>query len=62
ILNKRYNKMLPTIFSSNMSIKQLVEDCGVWKKTVDRVMEMSRVVFHLEGESYRKKIRKDVDF
>ncbi len=63
ILNRRYNKKLPTIFSSNLSLQELIEERGVSPKTVDRVMEMSRVVFRLEGASYRRKLRsEDVDF
>jgi DNA replication protein DnaC len=61
VLNKRYNMKKPTIFTSNYSMKELVNDRGVMKKTVDRIMEMSTVVLKLEGTSYRRTLRNKID-
>lgn len=53
IINARYVNQKPTIFSSNESLVQLVEDCGLMKKTVDRIASMSTAKIKLEGVSYR---------
>lgn len=42
IVNKRYNEMLPTIFTSNLSIADLAERIG--DRTVSRIVEMCDVV------------------
>lgn len=55
IINKRYNKKKPTIFSSNYSIKDLVGSRNFMYKTVDRINEMSNAVIEIKGDSYRKK-------
>ena len=56
IINKRYNNQKPTVFSSNHSIRQLVEDRGLMEKTADRILEMSKDArIKLEGDSYRHK-------
>ena len=55
IINKRYNNKKPTIFSSNYSMNELIEDRGMMKKTVDRIGEMSTAMIRLSGESYRRK-------
>lgn len=55
LIDTRYKKMLPTIFTSNYSVNSLV-DYGLAKRTVDRINEMATAVFKLNGESYRKKI------
>lgn len=55
IINKRYNKQKPTIFSSNYPIKDLVATRNFMDKTVDRINEMSSLVLKIEGESYRTK-------
>lgn len=52
VVNKRYNECKPIIFSSNYSLKELIEDRGVAKKTIDRIAEMCEVL-KLNGESYR---------
>lgn len=62
IINKRYNNCKPTIFSSNYSLKELVEDRGMASKTVDRIGEMSTVYIKVEGTSYRVKKRKSAIF
>lgn len=60
IINKRYNKQKPTIFSSNYPIKDLVATRNFMDKTVDRINEMSSLVLKIEGESYRiKKVMKE---
>lgn len=61
IINKRYNKQKPTIFSSNYPIKDLVGARNFMDKTVDRINEMSSAVIEIEGESYRvKKVREEI--
>lgn len=58
IINKRYNNEKPTIFSSNYSLNELIEQRGMMEKTVDRIMEMSTAIIKLNGESYRAKNRR----
>lgn len=60
IINKRYNKKKPTIFSSNYPIKSLTGDRNFMGKTVDRIYEMSSAIIKIEGESYRVKKQNDV--
>ena len=55
IINRRYNNMKPTIFSSNYSLNELITDRGMMAKTVDRIGEMSTAMIKLTGESYRRK-------
>lgn len=55
IINKRYNKKKPTIFSSNYSIRELIEKRNFADKTVDRINGMSSAVLKIEGASYRVK-------
>ena len=63
IINKRYNNKKPTIFSSNHSLNELINERGMMSKTVDRIMEMSTAIIKVNGESYRaKNRRKDVPF
>lgn len=57
VINKRYNANKPTIFTSNYSMKELVVERGMMKKTVDRIMEMSTAIIKIEGKSYRLKKR-----
>lgn len=52
VLNKRYNEFKPIIFTSNYSLKELIEDRGVADKTIDRIAEMCEVM-RLDGKSYR---------
>ena len=49
----RYNEMLPTIFTSNYSLGDLVTECGVAARTVDRIAEMSSAVLKITGKSRR---------
>lgn len=58
VLNKRYNKKKATIFTSNYSIKDLIEERGMMTKTVDRIVEMSNLIAKVEGSSYRISGRK----
>ncbi len=61
VLNKRYNNKKPTIFTSNHSLPELINDRGFMGKTVDRITEMSNAIFKVEGESYRMKARAAVE-
>lgn len=59
ILNKRYNKNLPTIFSSNLTFDDLKKDKGLLPKTIDRIYEMTKnAVISITDDSYRKKEHK----
>lgn len=64
VLNKRYNNKKPTIFSSNHSLNELINDRGFMPKTVDRIAEMSTRIIKVEGSSYRLKNRtkKEIPF
>lgn len=53
VINSRYVNLKPTIFSSNESLVELVEKCGLMKKTVDRIAAMSTAKIELRGSSYR---------
>lgn len=55
IIDTRYKEMMPTIFSSNYSLDELLEQ-GLEQRTVDRINEMSTAVMKLTGANYRKKI------
>lgn len=58
LLNKRYNNMKPTIFTSNHSLAELVNERGLMDKTADRILEMSNAIIKIEGQSYRREKRK----
>ncbi len=58
VLNKRYNAQKPTIFTSNNSFSELVNERGMLDKSVDRIMEMSTMILKFEGQSYRREMRK----
>lgn len=60
VINKRYNSQKPTIFSSNLSIQELVEKQGIMTKTVDRVVELSNAIIEVKGDSYRF-IKRNID-
>lgn len=53
VINARYINQKSTIFSSNESLVDLVEKCGLMKKTVDRIAAMSTAKIELRGSSYR---------
>lgn len=61
VLNKRYNMQKPTIFTSNHSLVELINDRGFMDKTIDRIAEMSSAILKIEGESYRFKKRNQMD-
>ena len=52
LINRRYNEMLPTIFTSNLSIGQLAEKVG--DRIASRIVEMCDVV-PLSGDDKRLK-------
>lgn len=56
LANYRYIKNLPTLFSSNLSLEDLVRENGLSPVTADRISEMCHAVIKLEGDSYRRKI------
>ena len=56
VVNKRYNNNKPIIFTSNYSLRQLIEERGLADKTVDRINEVCEVM-KLEGNSYRKYLK-----
>ena len=58
IVNSRYIHKKSTIFSGNLSFSELIEQKGMWQKTVDRIVEMSSAIIEVKGESYRIKNRK----
>lgn len=58
VLNKRYNERKPTIFTSNNSFSELINERGMLDKSVDRIMEMSTVILKIEGQSFRRELRK----
>lgn len=57
ILNNRYNNMLPTIFSSNHSIKDMSSEFGFDKATMSRIISMSTFILKMNGEDKRVKYR-----
>lgn len=61
IVNTRYNNMLPTIYTSNCSLKQCVEEKGILKKTIDRIYE-STVQMKLDLPSYRLRKKENLYF
>ena len=62
IINKRYNSKKATIFSSNHSLNELINERGIAEKTVDRISEMtSGAVMKIEGASLRN-TKKDCIF
>ncbi len=52
VINARYIEQKPIIFTANYSLKELIEDRGMAKRTVDRIMEMCEII-KLDGTSYR---------
>jgi DNA replication protein DnaC len=52
VINKRYIDNKPVIFTSNYSLKELIADRGIAKRSVDRIMEMCECM-RLDGQSYR---------
>ena len=58
VINKRYNNNKPIIFTSNYSLRQLLEERGVADKTIDRIAEMCEVI-KIEGVSYRATAKRE---
>lgn len=58
IIDERYNNNKPIIFTSNYKISELIK-IGFHERIVSRIHEMSSVVFNINAESYRIKIRKE---
>lgn len=55
LINGRYNANKPTIFSSNYSLNELVNQRGISEQTVDRIAEMTdNAVMKITGKSRRK--------
>ena len=61
IINTRYNKMLPIIYTSNYSLKDCLENRGVLNKTIDRIFETT-VQIKLDLPSFRLKEKKNIYF
>lgn len=59
VINLRWVKKKSTIFTSNESLVELVEKCGLMRKTVDRIAAMSTAKIELRGSSYRLKEKKE---
>ncbi|MDR2074548.1 MAG: ATP-binding protein [Oscillospiraceae bacterium] len=54
LINRRYNELKSTIFSSNYSLKELVEKRGLDEAAADRIAEMTKnFVFKISGKSRR---------
>ncbi len=53
ILNNRYNNMLPTIFSSNYSLEEMVKNFAFDKGIVERIYELSTRIFEMKGPNRR---------
>lgn len=63
LINKRYNARLPTCFSSNHSINDLVNKCYLLEKTADRIYEMTKgAVMKISGKSFRTLPKGDLPF
>ncbi len=63
IIDRRYKAQKPTIFSSNLTIKELITKRGIMEKTVDRIAEMGTAILHIKDISYRLKSKpKDIPF
>ena len=52
VVNYRYNEMLPTIFTSNLSPEELENRIG--ERTVARIIEMAKVI-RMVGKNLRNK-------
>ena len=53
IIDGRYTRSKPTIFTSNYTLQQLVSERGIMVKTVDRIAEMTSRKFELIGKAVR---------
>lgn len=57
VLNARYNNVLPTLITSNLTLEELDKVSG-WKRITDRILEMCDVV-RLDGPSQRVRMAKE---
>lgn len=57
LLNSRYNKQYPTIFTSNYSIDELTTMLHFDKAIVKRITEMSTLTYLLKNDDFRKIIK-----
>lgn len=62
IINGRYIRQKPTVFTSNYTLEQLVDERGMLVKTVDRIAEMSTRKFELKGKPHRLERMESVPF
>lgn len=62
IIDGRYIGQKPTVFTSNYTLEQLVDERGMWVKTVDRIAEMSTRKFELKGKPRRLARAQDIPF
>lgn len=58
IIDGRYVRQKPTIFTSNYTLEQLVNERGILVKTVDRISEMSTRKFEMRGQPRRQRLQK----
>lgn len=54
IIDGRYVRQKPTIFTSNYTLEQLVNERGILLKTVDRISEMATRKFEMRGAPRRQ--------
>lgn len=62
IIDGRYARQKPTVFTSNYTLEQLVDERGMLMKTVDRIAEMSTRKFELKGRPRRLAQAQDIPF
>ena len=53
IIDGRYANMRPTVFTSNYTLEQLVNERGILVKTADRIASLSTRKYALRGKSHR---------
>ncbi|MEG1508873.1 MAG: ATP-binding protein [Clostridia bacterium] len=59
ILNTRYNAQLPTIFTSNFSLKELSTKLNLDDAIVDRINEMATRLIKIDGDDFRELAREN---
>ena len=62
IVDGRYIGQRPTVFTSNYTLEQLVNERGMLVKTADRIAEMSTRKFELKGKPRRLERALDIPF
>ena len=58
IIDGRYVRQNPTIFTSNYTLEQLVNERGILLKTVDRISEMTTRKFEMRGGPRRQGLQR----